>query len=957
MSVLLTDFIARLAVTCGLAKPTIALLTAIVAGNFCAVLLYLHSRVVREEKWVRLLGFAFGLFTLQYLLQFADKISGWKPLISNQQLAQVLCSPANNLCILVAARILLRRSNMMPVQYFVLALVTSILDIQQDGLAARLPDALFSLYCLSYLGWAFYRNLSRKRPRLAQTNGILPVLYGLLNVVYAFNPVLVSRWPALGAGGATPLMSLDALVFATAFVFKVALFVSTLLLMIKSLTALAPDLSRGLLKSITNHRGRYLRPQGILKALAESADADLAALCIRSAGSEQDLWLRWLRDPPSGVKRSSSTLMQLPPPDRSVVSWVMKTGQPEVIFPDLLADWESDRLLGTFRYGRQRRAERDRQLDIQRRYFAFTPGMRSFVTVPILYHGGAVGCLNIEWRQPNGYSATAVQRIHHIAAELAPAVYMRRQIIAIDTLLARLRSAQMQVPGLSAEEALQRRVAELHRVLSTFAVVCLVELGFRWLRIGQNDARGTIHSSSSDDDSNLRDKIRSIAGLSEREAHRFCLGKLVAQADEEKEVGKLALIVSRHNDPAGRPSIVIGKLYSRIVAAMMAEAVLDVVRTELHSILNGMLKALNTVALSTGQAWFTEVETAARAAGLLWAVATDLPRSISPQVSLGGANEIQLVEPLRGQLTSAETINHLQVGDAAISTRHVIALRLEKCTVWLGVGRRQFGRELRFSSPWRNFLERAAQIADSALIRIERQALQIKAKNIETVAKRVTTQGIMVHTLRNNTQVVVMKTVTLADGARPGDSLTQAFVDRIVDLRKSAEQLRSLTTAFEGDLPSDARAEVPLCDAMVQITLLYKELLRTKEIELHSDIPVDLVVGVPLDTAFVALSTLIQNAAEEIRKHGKIAVTATHELDARGRVVCLVTDSGGGIPAHRQHLIFTLIESSKHSGPSQGLWLTRDLLQQRGGDLELKDGSPGRTTFALYFPAARRVTT
>ncbi len=962
----LSDLLARLAVLCGLAKPTIALLTAVTAAIFCSVILYLHSRVLREEKWALYLGWAFGLFTLQYLLQV---IGPYSPagtfLLPPQQIAQALCSPANNLCILAAARVLLRRSRVLPLPLVVIAFLTASLELAQDNLWSRMPDAIFSLYCLSMFGLSIYRNLPKRRPFLAFFNGILPASYGLLNIVFAFNPLLTA-WPQLAgrlhaaalAGASlervSPLTSLDSLVFAVAFVFKIGLFLGALLLIIKCLTVLSPEPKRDLLSAIASGRGRFLTPQGILHAIGESAEADLVALCIRATGTEKEsvVWMRWLRTP-VGDKRSTTTPGPLPSSDKSIVAWILREDIPEVAFPDLERDWQRRSWYGFLGLGLTR-AELASSRDIQSRYLAYVPGMRSFVAVPIRYHGAVIACLNVEWKEANGFSATTIQRIHQMAVLLAPTVYTRRQVVAIDDLVTRLRSARVHAHDASATVALGRLVAQVHDVLSPLATVCLIELGFRRYAISHHDKGTRLRPSIDDDDRSLRQRIRDLAAVPGSEKQAFRLAKLVAR-EQNLELGKMALVVQRRRDPAARPSLVTGRLHRRIVAALLTEAALAVLRGELEAALDHLQYELNLSALATAEAWFREIEQAIHQVGLMWVAATSLPPSLETG-PLGGPRRLGLVARHEQDLSEAE-VQLVPLAEPLEGAHHLLVLRLKNSgtVLWLAVGRRRFGRELEPGSPWREFLLRAAQIADSALVRIGTQRLQLGARGFERVATRVETAGLLMHTLGNEAGVL-LKGTQLLEYKMPavGAPVTPEVRTKIEELKESAEHFKKIANAFRQGVPSDPRTEIPLGEALDKIELLHGEEFRAMGIEVTRSVPADLIVAVPLDAAYIALVTVVVNAAQAIHRNGNISIVAAAANAEDGRVVCEVTDSGPGIRKDLYARIFEHEFSTKPDGLGIGLGLARDSLRRNGGDLILKSGEPGATTFALHLPKPRR---
>jgi len=128
-----TNYLAHVIVECGLAKPTIALLTAVTAAIFATVIFYIY-KVLRFERWIQFFAYAFGLFTFQYLVQaIADwghrHGLAWTLLLPAQQVAQALCSPANNLCLLAAARILLNRARLLPLWVAGLAILSAAFEM------------------------------------------------------------------------------------------------------------------------------------------------------------------------------------------------------------------------------------------------------------------------------------------------------------------------------------------------------------------------------------------------------------------------------------------------------------------------------------------------------------------------------------------------------------------------------------------------------------------------------------------------------------------------------------------------------------------------------------------------------------------------------------------------------------------------------------------------------------
>jgi signal transduction histidine kinase len=78
--------------------------------------------------------------------------------------------------------------------------------------------------------------------------------------------------------------------------------------------------------------------------------------------------------------------------------------------------------------------------------------------------------------------------------------------------------------------------------------------------------------------------------------------------------------------------------------------------------------------------------------------------------------------------------------------------------------------------------------------------------------------------------------------------------------------------------------------------------------------------------------------------------------DAERRVVVLsVADNGPGVPADTRQKIFEPVYSSKgHAGTGLGLAVSRKIVQELGGTIELVNPPDGGAEFRVNLPAAPR---
>lgn len=133
-------------------------------------------------------------------------------------------------------------------------------------------------------------------------------------------------------------------------------------------------------------------------------------------------------------------------------------------------------------------------------------------------------------------------------------------------------------------------------------------------------------------------------------------------------------------------------------------------------------------------------------------------------------------------------------------------------------------------------------------------------------------------------------------------------------------------------------------------------------LKLNSTVPAD-IPALWADTLRVkqVLLNLLSNAIKFTPKGGTISVSAMQQAD--GSLALQVSDTGIGIAKgdHQRVLDpFTQVDdvlSRSHEGSGLGLALVRNLMQEHGGNVELKSDVGEGTTVTLTFPPTRTVET
>jgi len=123
---------------------------------------------------------------------------------------------------------------------------------------------------------------------------------------------------------------------------------------------------------------------------------------------------------------------------------------------------------------------------------------------------------------------------------------------------------------------------------------------------------------------------------------------------------------------------------------------------------------------------------------------------------------------------------------------------------------------------------------------------------------------------------------------------------------------------------------------------------RGIEVEIDADDDVPEVTVVP-DRIHQVFLNLILNAIDAMPQGGELNVHVTQTSEPQG-VAIIFRDTGGGIPAEMQARLFDPFHTTKPEGLGLGLFISRTIVQDHGGDIRV-DSAPGEgTTFTIWLP-------
>ena len=106
------------------------------------------------------------------------------------------------------------------------------------------------------------------------------------------------------------------------------------------------------------------------------------------------------------------------------------------------------------------------------------------------------------------------------------------------------------------------------------------------------------------------------------------------------------------------------------------------------------------------------------------------------------------------------------------------------------------------------------------------------------------------------------------------------------------------------------------------------------------------------------LSNIVSNAIDASNEGGKIIIRARSSHDYHSQspgIRITVADRGVGIsPAHREKIFTPFFSTKKEVGTGLGLWITKDLLEKKGGRIHFRSrqSAPSGTVMSLFLPMA-----
>ena len=164
---------------------------------------------------------------------------------------------------------------------------------------------------------------------------------------------------------------------------------------------------------------------------------------------------------------------------------------------------------------------------------------------------------------------------------------------------------------------------------------------------------------------------------------------------------------------------------------------------------------------------------------------------------------------------------------------------------------------------------------------------------------------------------------------------------------------RTIRELVEFSRPASvSRARVHVGEVVEEALGIAKYYHRTKQRVISTLIAPDLppVVGIR-DHLIQVVLNLVLNAIDATETGGRIELTG--ELDDAGRAVLGVQDDGCGVPELERGRLFQPYFTTKPRGTGLGLFVSRQIVEEHGGRIELVQHEQSGALFRVILPVSR----
>lgn len=254
--------------------------------------------------------------------------------------------------------------------------------------------------------------------------------------------------------------------------------------------------------------------------------------------------------------------------------------------------------------------------------------------------------------------------------------------------------------------------------------------------------------------------------------------------------------------------------------------------------------------------------------------------------------------------------------------------------------------------------KRHDEIGDLALS-VEKMADFLKADIVKLrELDKLKSEFMMITSHNLRTPIAIMQGyIEMAESAKSVDEfkdIVNIIEESVVRLHLLAENILTISTLETGHT-SLRKTLVHLADFIEAIGKEYSVLAKKKELkwEFNNDIKKDINIRLSSTNMRIALGNLVDNAIKFTKTGGSVTVDSSIEND---RFIFSVSDTGIGIKSGEIPKLFTKFHRSTsdssydYEGAGLGLYLSKFIIEQHDGRIEIKSELDKGSKFIVYLP-------
>jgi PAS domain S-box-containing protein len=233
----------------------------------------------------------------------------------------------------------------------------------------------------------------------------------------------------------------------------------------------------------------------------------------------------------------------------------------------------------------------------------------------------------------------------------------------------------------------------------------------------------------------------------------------------------------------------------------------------------------------------------------------------------------------------------------------------------------------------------------------QRLALEGEARRAETIISLGTFAAGIAHDLNNPLQVIRSRAELVLES--PVSTPASELYEDLATIHRQAERATRIIEGFLELSRQREKAVAPLdINQLVDNTLLLLgEQMRNADIRLRTELDRSLPqVNGDMTALERVLVNLLSNARDAMPEGGAITIVSGQPDETPGWLHLTIADNGPGIAPDVLKKIFDLLYTTKASGTGLGLWMSRRIIQEHNGRIDVQSELGRGTRFTINLP-------